>query len=251
MDWTDLGLVIGARPFGESAVILELMTRNHGRHLGLVHGGRSRTLRPLLQPGNLLHAVWRARLDEQLGSYTIESERLHAAALLGSPMALAGLGAMTRHLRSLPERDPHPGLFEAAAALVVSLSDRDSAPAAFVRFELQLLTELGFGLDLSCCAATGTDEDLVFVSPRTGRAVSREAGEPYRTKLLPLPAFLLGPDHQKPEPKEVTAGLRLTGHFLLGYLYGPKGQELPDDRERFAAQVAATDGQPVSDTFPA
>jgi DNA repair protein RecO (recombination protein O) len=192
MQWSDEGLVLGLRKHGESGVILELMTRAHGRHLGLVHGGRSHRLRPILQAGNSVHASWRARLDEHLGIYTVEADVLRAARFMGSPLALYGLGTMAALLRLLPERDPHRALYESAMVVAEHLDEPAVAPALFVRFELAVLAELGFGLDLASCAATGRDSDLIYVSPKSGRAVSAEAGEPYRAKLLSLPGFLRG-----------------------------------------------------------
>jgi len=178
MQWTDDGVVLGVRKHGETSVILELMTRHHGRHLGLVHGGRSKAMQPVLQPGNSVHAIWRARLDEHLGAYQVEASQSRAARLMNSSMALYGLAALAHLLRYLPERDPHFGLYETLTVLVDHLDDRDLAPALFVRFELAMLAELGFGLDLSSCAATGTERDLAYVSPKSGRAVCATAGEP-------------------------------------------------------------------------
>jgi DNA repair protein RecO (recombination protein O) len=236
LHWSDEGIVLGFRRQGESSVILELMTRDHGRHLGLLQGGRSRRMQPVLQAGNSVHAVWRARLDEQLGNYAIEGGSLRAARYLGSPMALYGIATLAAHLRLLPDRDPHPALFDTASILADHLDDPLVAPALFVKFELMLLADLGFGLDLSECAATGRTEDLVYVSPRSGRAVSREAGEPYRAKLFELPPFLRAtPSDQQPEAAELAAGFQLTGHFLDAYIYEPRGKPQPDERRRFVA----------------
>jgi DNA repair protein RecO (recombination protein O) len=216
------------------------MTRDHGRHLGLVQGGRSRRMQPVLQAGNSVHAVWRARLDEQLGNYAIEGGALRAARYLGSPMALYGIATLAAHLRLLPDRDPHPALFDTASILADHLEDPQVAPALFVKFELMLLADLGFGLDLSKCASTGRTEDLIYVSPRSGRAVSREAGEPYRAKLFELPPFLRAtPSDQQPEAAELAAGFQLTGHFLDAYIYEPRGKPQPDERRRFVALATA------------
>lgn len=232
--------MLGFRRQGESSVILELMTRDHGRHLGLLQGGRSRRMQPVLQAGNSVHAVWRARLDEQLGNYAIEGGSLRAARYLGSPMALYGIATLAAHLRLLPDRDPHPALFDTASILADHLEDPLVAPALFVKFELMLLADLGFGLDLSECASTGGTEDLIYVSPRSGRAVSREAGEPYRAKLFELPPFLRAtPSDQQPEAAELAAGFQLTGHFLDAYIYEPRGKPQPDERRRFVALATA------------
>ena len=236
MHWSDDALVLGARKHGETSVVLELLTREHGRHLGLVHGGRSHKLQPVLQPGNSVHATWRARLDEQLGTYTIEPATSRAARLMASPLALYGVATLTALMRLLPERDPHPDLHAMAEALADHLDDPDLAGPLFVRFELALLTELGFGLDLTSCAATGATRDLAFVSPKSGRAVSAAAGEPYRDRLLPLPGFLVGQSRgNRPSPQELSDGFGLTGYFLDRSLYDPQGQHLPDERARFVA----------------
>jgi len=242
MNWSNDGLVLGVRKHGESSVILELMTRAHGRHLGLVHGGRSKRLQPVLQPGNTVHATWRARLDEHLGTYTVEGGELRSARLLGSPLALYGLGALAALLRLLPERDPHPALYDSAMILVDHLGEPDLAPALFVRFEVAALAEFGFGLDLASCAATGQERNLVYVSPKSGRAVSADAGEPYRDKLLALPAFLRRETVlEAPSPDEIKAGFLLMEHFLRARVFEPRGLALPEERARFVALATRGD----------
>ena len=234
MQWTDDGLVIGLRRHGETSVILELMTAAHGRHLGLVHGGRSRRMQPMLQPGNRLRATWRARLDEALGSYSVEPAELVAARLMGSALALYGIGHLGTLLRLLPERDPHPRLYEAAQVLIEHLADPAVAPVLMVRFELALLSEMGFGLDLAACAATGSNDGLIYVSPKSGRAVSASAGEPFRDRLLPLPAFL----HERSSAlgrEDVAQGFTLTGYFLNQHFWAPRGLGIPEERTRFVA----------------
>jgi DNA repair protein RecO (recombination protein O) len=240
MQWTDEAIVLGTRRHGESALILEVMTLGHGRHLGLAHGGRSKAMQPVLQPGNTVQATWRARLDEHLGTFTVEAGTLRAARFIAAPTALYGLGALAALLRVLPERDPHPALYESLTVLVEHLDDRDIAPALFVRFEIALLSELGFGLDLSRCAATGNREDLAYVSPRSGGAVSAAAGAPYRERLLRLPAFLAGRDSD-PKPADVAAGFALTEFFLRRHVFEPRGEDLPEERRRFAAAAVAAD----------
>jgi len=236
MQWSDDGIVLGCRKHGESSVILELMTRDHGRHLGLAHGGRSRRLQPVLQPGNTVHAVWRARLDEHLGTYAVEGGDLRSARLIGSPLALYGVATMAALLRLLPERDPHPGLFETATVLLSHLDEPAVAPGLFVRFELAMLAELGFGLDLARCAATGVTRDLIYVSPKSGRAVSAEAGEPYKDKLLPLPGFLRRePAASDPSRENLKAGFALTDYFLNLHVFGPRGMPPAEERARFVA----------------
>lgn len=240
MNWSDRGIVLGVRAHGETSAILEVMTREHGRHLGVVHGGRSTRLRPVLQPGNTVAATWRARLDEQIGTFAVEPDGSRAARLMLSPLALSGLATLAAHLRLLPERDPHPDLFEAAEVLLDRLDDAALAPALLSRFEVTLLADLGFGLDLGSCAATGGRHDLAYVSPRSGRAVGREAGAPWRSRLLRLPAFFLaGIGASPPAGEELADAFLLTGHFLHRHVYEPRGQAAPDERARFVARAVA------------
>ena len=242
MQWTDEGVVLGVRKHGETSVILELMTRAHGRHLGLVHGGRSKSLQAVLQPGNTVQATWRARLDDNLGVYQVEGLNLRAARLMGSSMALYGLATLAHLMRYFPERDPHFALYETMIVLVDHLDDPDLAPPLFVRFELAMLTELGFGLDLTSCAATGSERDLVYVSPRSGRAVSAEAGEPYKDRLLKLPGFLIGQSRSnRPGEEEIRAGFALTDFFLHQNVFEPHGRRAPEERARFVALATAGD----------
>ena len=243
MEWRDEGIVIGLRRHGESSSIVEAMTRAHGRHLGLVRGGRSARLGAALQPGNSLGLVWRARLDEHLGAYAIEPLGLRAGRLLSSALALAGLGYLGALLRLLPERDPHEGLFDALAVIVDHLDDPSLAPALMARFEARILSESGYALDLEECAATGAREDLIYVSPKSGRAVSASAGEPWRDRLLPLPAFLRpGVDAPTPDRAAVADAFRLTGFFLVRDLFAPRGQLMPDSRRAFLAAAGKAEG---------
>jgi DNA repair protein RecO (recombination protein O) len=238
MDWHDEGLIIGLKKHGESSVILETMTRAHGRHLGLVKGGRSKRLQPLLQPGNSASLVWRARLEEHLGLYAVEVTDLRAARLMEQGASLHGLNLLAALLRLLPERDPHPALQEAAVFIADRLDDSEVAPALLARFELAILADLGFGLDLSRCAATGTMEDLIFVSPKSGRAVSRAAGEPYRDRLLPLPGFLLGERGDRPLPADICDAFKLAAFFLTRDVFGPRGLTLPDAHSAYVVALA-------------
>jgi DNA repair protein RecO (recombination protein O) len=236
MEWRDEGIVIGLRRHGESSSIVEAMTREHGRHMGLVRGGRSSRLGAALQPGNTLGLVWRARLDEHLGSYVVEPLTLRAGRLLPSALALAGLGYLGALLRLLPERDPHEGLFDALGLIVDRLDNPSLAPALVARFEARILEECGFALDLETCAATGAREDLIYVSPKSGRAVSASAGAPWRDKLLPLPAFLRpGEGSASPTAGDIDDAFRLTGFFLLRDLFAPRGLAMPDSRRAFLA----------------
>ncbi len=239
MQWTDEGIVLGARRHGEASAILELMTREHGRHLGLVRGGFGSRLRPILQPGNGVSATWRARLDEHLGHYSVEGMNLRAAGFFGAPHAVYGVTHLAALMRLLPERDPHAGLLAALETILDRLGDAAWAAPMLVRFELQLLAELGFGLDLAQCAATGTRDDLVYVSPKSGRAVSRDAGAPWADKMLQLPEFLR--DEQAPaSSRDVADGFALTGFFLSRYVLEPRGLMLADERAHLIAALGRT-----------
>jgi len=238
MEWTDDGIVLGTRRHGEANVILEVMTPAHGRHLGLVRGGGGSRLRPVLQPGNSVRVVWRARLDEHLGNFSVEGLRLRAATFLSAPHAVYGVTHLAALCRLLPERDPHPAVYAALETLVEHIHASSLFAAEVVRFELGLLAELGFGLDLACCAATGTREDLIYVSPKSGRAVSRQAGAPWQDKLLHLPAFLRDEAPEPPSVDDVTAGFALTGFFFARDVLGPRGVAWSQARERFIATLA-------------
>jgi DNA repair protein RecO (recombination protein O) len=240
MEWSDEGLIIGARKHGEASTIVEAMTRAHGRHLGLVRAGRSARLRATLQPGNTVGLVWRARLDEHLGAFAVEALALRAGRLMESALALAGINYLAALLRVLPERDPHEGVYQAASRIAGCLDDSALAPTLIARFEAQILAECGFRLDLGRCAATGATDGLVYVSPKTGRAVSAEAGAPWRNRLLPLPAFLRegAPPDAKPGADEIADAFRLTGFFLARDLFALCGEPLPDARAAFLAAAA-------------
>lgn len=231
MEWTEDGIVLAARVHGESALVVSLLTAAHGRHAGLVYGGDSTRQRPVWQPGNRLRVDWRARLTEQLGVFRGELLAAHAARALDDPLALAGLLAACATLdAALPEREPHPAMFEGVTALLGALG-HEGWPTIYVHLELGLLQELGFGLDLATCAATGVVDELIYVSPRTGRAVSRQAGEAYKDKLLALPSFLATREVAK--PADVLHGLELTGYFLERHVFWPHNKPLPPARDRF------------------
>jgi DNA repair protein RecO (recombination protein O) len=229
MEFEDDAFVLSARPFGESGAIVDLLTAHHGRWAAHVAGGGSRRIRPLLQPGARVLARYRARVSDQLGSAALEPVGEGPAALFDDPLALAGLAAAAAVCGALPEREPHPGAFLALEVLAQALTATEDWPAVYVRFEAGLLADLGFALDLSRCAATGSEDDLVFVSPRTGRAVSREAGEPYKDRLLPLPPFLLS-SQTRLVAGDVRAGLDLTGHFLEAFVFAALNRPLPPAR---------------------
>jgi DNA repair protein RecO (recombination protein O) len=242
MEWRDDGLIIGVKKYGETSVIVEAMTRGHGRHLGLVKGGRSRRMQPFLQAGNNAELVWRARLDEHLGSFAVEPTRLRTALLMANAEALHALGLAAALLRLIAERDPHPELYDTAMLIADHIED-EQLPALLVRLEIEILAESGFGLDLSRCAATGDTENLAYVSPKSGRAVSLAAGEPYQSRLLPLPAFLLGDiARQNPPPGDIRDGFKLTEFFLMRDVFGPRGQGLPPARNAYLAELAKRSG---------
>lgn len=236
MEWTDDGIILGLRRHGEGHAVAELMTRDHGRHLGLVLGGGSRKQAPSLQPGNSVRAVWHARLDEHLGNFRLETMRTRSDRLMVSACASYGLQSIASLLRLLPERDPHLALYELFELISDHLDAPNVAPL-IARFELQILAELGFGLDLSSCAATGERAELIYVSPKSGRAVSRAAGEPWQERLLPLPSFLH--DHQeRVSAADVDAAFALTGFFLTRHVLEPRGLAFPDARAAFLAAIA-------------
>src|SRR5262245_19897535 len=238
MEWTDEGFVLGVRRHGEANAILELMTREHGRHLGLVRGGAGSRLRPILQPGNRVSATWRARLEEHLGAYAVEGLDLPAASYLGLAHAVYGVTHLGALCRLLPERDPHPSIHLALEEVLDGLTDAHRAGPQIVRFELLLLSELGFGLDLESCAATGTTAELVYVSPKSGRAVSREAGLPWQDKLLRLPGFLAETEEgPSPAADQLSDGFAVTGFFLQRHLFEPRGLALPEARANFVHAV--------------
>lgn len=235
MEWRDEAIVLSARPLGESSKIVEVITPAHGRASGLVRGARSKHMRALLQPGNRVDVTWRARLDDQLGTLSLELVEARAGLVMESAWGAFGLASLASLLAFLPERDPQPRLYAAADALVAAFALAPAAGEAGVRFELILLEEFGFGLDLSACAATGTREDLVYVSPRTGRAVSRAAGAPWADRMLPLPAFLAV--DAPVDASSVADGFRLTGHFLAKHVAALANRPVPEPRERFVRAV--------------
>ncbi len=225
MEWTGEGLLIGVRRHGESSVIAEAMVVGRGRQLGLVRGGRSSKQSAALQPGNTVQLTWRARLEDHLGAFTIELLQARAAELIADRRRLYLSQLVCEHLRLLPERDPHDRLLGMALRLLEVPPDG----AELVRFELAILDELGYGLDLTACAATGVLDDLTHVSPRSGRAVSRSAAQPYLERLLPLPSFLSGRGNAS--PSDIAAAFRLSGHFLHSHVWGPRQLDPPPTRE--------------------
>lgn len=251
MDWNDRAILLSARPYGETAALALALTREHGRHAGLVHGGQSARLRATLEPGNLLAVAWRARLADQLGVWSLELERAYAAPHLDDPLRLACLASACALLDALlADREPHPELFDATLALFDAMGTEVWAEI-YVRWEIGLLDVVGFGMDLSRCAVSGRDAATLFagndglshVSPRTGRAVSISAAEPYKDKLLPLPPFLLGLSDGG--PAEVMRGLALTGHFLDRSAFAQRHAEVPAARARFVERYGRVHGLEV------
>ncbi|MBY0448708.1 MAG: DNA repair protein RecO [Hyphomonadaceae bacterium] len=230
MEWTDEAVVLGARPFGEGKALVEVFSREHGRTGGLTHSARRAGA--AVQPGNLLRVGWRARTADQLGLLTqTELLRPFAASAMNDAGALAAIASTSALLRACAERQAYPGLFDAVLVLLDTLAEPELWPAVYTRFELGLLAALGYGLDLGVCALTGVSEDLAWVSPRSGRAASRAAGEPFADKLLALPSFLASPTAAV-EAGDVADALALAGHFLEQRVFERRGEGLPPARRR-------------------
>lgn len=244
MEWSDSAIILQAARHGESHAVIDVLAAEHGRWRGLVRGGGGRRMAAIVQPGNEVRVAWRGRLESHLGSFTLEPVRDRAAAIMGDATRLAGLASICATLViCLPEREPHPAIHEALLAGLDLLGDRRNSlvewGSALVRLELGLLGELGYGLDLGSCAVTGSRETLVWVSPRTGRAVSAAAGAPWAGRLLALPAFLTVPDRSAATTAEVLAGLLLTGYFLDCHATAPHGKTLPPARGRLCERIAS------------
>lgn len=244
-EWSDQGIVLSARAHGEGGAVLSVMTEHHGRHNGYVHGAKSSRLRGLTEPGTLLDLTWKARLSDQLGTLGFEHGVNRAGHLLGDPLKLCALlSACSLCDRALPEREVHPGLFHGMKALIESMSS-DVWAAAYVLWEIALLKELGFGLDLTRCVAGGDNTTLTHVSPKSGCAVSAAQAEPYKDKLLVLPGFLIGRGMEGGD-QAILDGLRLTGHFLTHWVFSHHSQGVPDPRLRFQALFAKNVAQTMS-----
>ena len=237
MEWRSEGVLLSVRLHGETAAIIEVFTQGQGRHAGVVRGGASRRMAAVLQPGAQLDVTWRGRLDEHIGAFSAEPLRSRAS-ILSDRLALAGLNSICALLRfALPEREAHVSLYNASVALLDALGSDDDWPLAYLRWELLLLEELGFGLDLGSCAVSGSRDDLAYVSPKSGRAVAREAAGEWVDRLLPLPACLLG---QGPAGAgDIADGLRLTGYFLEHRIAPDLGNRpLPEARRRLVTLLS-------------
>lgn len=239
MHWTDEAVILGVKRHGEQSVIAEVMTRNRGRHLGMIRNGKSRTMLPVLQPGNLVEVTWRARLDEHLGNFSLEPLSYRAASLMEHAASLHGVQALGALLRLLPERDPHPHLFDMLNIVLDNFADASGAGELYIRFELAVLNDLGFGLDLVECAATGSRENLEYISPKTGRAVCREAGLPYHDKLFALPEFLRASSNKAANRHSLLEAFRMTQYFLDRHVYEPRGLDHGTARDGFIRAVLA------------
>lgn len=233
MEWRDQGILLSTRRHGETSAIIEMFTPEQGRHLGVVRGGTSRKIAPILQPGAQLDVAWRARLEDHIGSFTVEPVRSRAAAAMGDRLTLAGLNAVTALLSfCLPEREPHPPLYARTEALLDLLGQGELWPLAYLKWELALLEEMGYGLDLTVCAVTGATEGLLYVSPKSGRAVSKDGAGEWADRLLPLPDVLRGLG-EAPDA-EIATGFKTTGHFLNAHLARDLGDKpLPEARARY------------------
>ena len=242
MEFSDDAIVLHARPHGETHAVADLFTAAHGRWAGLVYGGQGRRQHPVLQSGNDVSVHWKGRVADSLGHFSLELRGPRAAALMHDRLALAALGAACAvACACLPEREPHPGVYAAMGVLLEALEDADIWPALMARWELGLLADLGFGLTLDRCAATGTAEDLVYVSPKSAMAVSAEAGAPYADRLLPLPAFLRGPGADA-DAHDAIAALTTTGYFLETRILFPADRQLPEARRRIVDLLKARAG---------
>jgi DNA repair protein RecO (recombination protein O) len=246
MEWTDDAIVLSSRRHGETSSITTVLSPKHGRFAGLVRGGSGKNKRGILQTGNHVRVQWRARLAEHLGTFTCELINPHSALVLSDPLRLMALSSACAVADTvLPEREAHPPVYHGLQVFLNSLGDDDKDwPVIYVKWELGLLGELGFGLDLSECAATGSNDDLIYVSPKSGKAVSASAGEPYKDKLLPLPDFLKASGIPG-NLDDAANGAKLTGYFLNNHVYEEHGATQPEARVRFVQALRkAADATP-------
>ena len=241
MEWTSDGIVLSVKKHGETSAIIDVLTPDHGRHLGLVRGGVGRRMRPVLQPGNVINVTWRARLSEHLGYMTAELTNARFAQIMDDRKALTALNAICAVAKAImPEREIHKDVYDATSVLISHLHNDNIWPALYVRWEAGLLSAMGYGLDLSVCAASGVTENLTHVSPRSGRAVCYREAEPYLDKMFILPQFLRrqGEGWMPSTPEDITAGLHLTGEFLRTRILWPANKDLPEARERMVGMIS-------------
>lgn len=238
IEWRDEGILLAVRKFGESSVIAEIFTASHGRCAGVVRGGASRKMAPLLQPGAQLQADWKARLSEHLGGYSVELIRSRSAQAMSNRLALAGLNAVCGLLAVvLPEREDHAELYTQTERLLDLLDSPDVWPLAYLQWELQALADLGFALDLSTCAVSGSTENLIYVSPKSGRAVAEDHAGEWASRLLPLPEVLRGEGDAGPD--DIRAALDVTGYFIREKLLSALGDlKMPAARDRLLDTIA-------------
>lgn len=251
MEWRDTGILLSVKRHGETSAILDVFTKDHGRHAGVLRGASSRKIAAALQPGSDLDVSWRARLEDHIGSYTIEPVKTRAGIAMANRLTLAGLNSVMAILAfALPERESQLRLYSDTVLLLDLLDHADVWPLAYLKWELALLEELGFGLDLSECAATGRNDELIYVSPKSGRAVSRHGAGEWADRMLPLPPVLAGKGHAPDD--EILLALKTTGHFLENKLAPALGSKpLPSARAAFIDRYHRHCGTlPQSDAKP-
>jgi len=230
MEWQDNGIVLSLKNYGERSGLLEVLTSSHGRHLGIVRDIRSQFRKGALQPGNTLQLNWRARISEHLGSFTFDVVESRAAKIMNNKLALVGLQTLVAYTKMLPERDSVGNLYKALCIVLDAMSNNDDWLELLIKWEMGFLAELGFGIDISKCVVTSSVDDLMYVSPKSRKAVSKDIGEPYKHKLLKLPSFLI--DNKKSKKTDVINGFLLTGFFLNKDVYEPLGLKMPNSRDR-------------------
>lgn len=238
VEWNDSGIILSVRPHGETGGVVSILTQNHGRATGYVYGAVSTKTRGVLEIGNIVNVDWKAKAPGQLGTFSLELEKSYAADVMDDPVKLTALqSACAIADKTLPENEKHSGIFDGTRALLASFAG-ELWGASYIFWEIAILRELGFGLDLSKCVSTGVTEDLIYVSPRSGSAVSAAAGAIYKERMLKLPPFLRG--EARFDPEDILDGLKLTGHFLLHRVFALSNTNLPEARLRLEEKVAAT-----------
>lgn len=231
--WQDKAIILALRPHGENGAIVSVLTAENGRQSGYVRGASSTKNRGSLEAGSIVDANWQSRVDGNLGTLSVELVRSTAARVMDDALKLAALQAACSLCdQALPEKEGHPGLYQGLVTLFDML-ESDIWGAGYVMWEIALLRELGFSLDLGRCAGGGDASKLTYVSPKSGCAVSLDAGEPYKFKLLPLPQFLT-PRGGGGDGADVLTGLQMTGYFLENWVFAHHNRGIPEARLRFA-----------------